>query len=66
MPLSYWFGWLVPGSTVSGTMLSVALPSAFARRVSTPNFPITLYVINGVMILALVARDGMWATLIAG
>jgi putative membrane protein len=66
MPLSNWFGWFLTGAAVARAMLTVAPPSAFARQVSPSSFPIVLYAINGVMPLALVARHGMWAALIAG
>ncbi|HEY0779648.1 MAG TPA: carotenoid biosynthesis protein [Gemmatirosa sp.] len=62
MPLSNWLGWLLTGTIVARVMLAIVPPSAWARRVSTTNFPLVLYAVNGVLPITICARHGMtWA-----
>ena len=60
MPLSNWLGWLLTGTLVARAMLAVAPPSLFAARVSPSRFPLVLYAVNGVLPIAICARQGMW------
>lgn len=62
MPLSNWFGWLATGILVSRLVLAFAPPSLFAARLSPTSLPIVLYAVNGIMPVAICAREGMlWA-----
>ncbi len=65
MPLSNWLGWLLTGTLVARVMLAVVPPSLWTRRVSTTNFPLVLYAVNGLLPIAICARYGMtWAAVL--
>ncbi len=65
MPLSNWFGWFGTGVIISRLILSFAPPSLFASRLSPTPLPIILYAVNGIMPVAICARDGMvWAAVL--
>ena len=66
MPLSNWLGWLLTGTIVARAMLAIVPPSAFAERVSPSNFPLVLYAVNGVLPIAICARNGMWWAVLFG
>ena len=66
MPLSNWLGWLLTGTIVARAMLALVPPSAFAARVSPSNFPLVLYAVNGVLPIAICARNGMWWAVLFG
>jgi len=60
MPLSNWFGWLLTATVVARVMLAVVPPSAFRSEVATGRLPVVLYLVNGVMPVALCIREGFW------
>lgn len=60
MPLSNWLGWLLTGTVVARVMLAFVPPTAWAARVSSSNFPLALYAVNGVLPVTVCARYGMW------
>lgn len=65
MPLSNWFGWFVTGVLISRLVLGFAPPSLVASRLSPTSLPIVLYAVNGIMPIAICARDGMtWAAVL--
>lgn len=66
MPLSNWLGWLLTGTIVARAMLAIVPPSVFAVRVSPSNFPLVLYGVNGVLPIAICARNGMWWAVLFG
>ena len=66
MPLSNWLGWLLTGTVVARAMLAIVPPSAIAARVSPSNFPLVLYAVNGVLPIAICARNGMWWAVLFG
>lgn len=62
MPLSNWVGWFVTGVIIARLILAFAPPSLLAARLSPSSLPIALYAVNGIMPVAICARDGMvWA-----
>ena len=66
MPLSNWLGWLLTGTIVARAMLALVPPSVIAARVSPSNFPLVLYAVNGVLPVAICARNGMWWAVVFG
>jgi len=60
MPLSNWLGWFLTGTVIARVMLAVAPPSLLAARLAPTRLPIALYVVNGIMPVALCLRDGLW------
>lgn len=60
MPFSNWFGWWLTGTVVAFAMLSIVPGRRIAERASPTRLPFVLYAVNGVMPIALCARDGMW------
>lgn len=65
MPLSNWLGWFVTGVVIARLVLAFAPPSLFASRLSPTSLPIALYAVNGIMPIAICARDGMvWAAVL--
>ena len=60
MPLSNWFGWLLTATLVARLMLAVTAPSIVASRLAPSALPIALYLVNGIMPVALCVRDRFW------
>lgn len=60
MPLSNWLGWLATGTVVARVMLAILPPTSVAAALAPSRFPIVLYLVNGVMPVALCLRDGFW------
>src|SRR5690606_26086806 len=62
MPWTNWLGWLATGIVVSWVMLRFVPPSSFAASVSGTRLPLVLYLLNGVMPVAICLRYGLvWA-----
>jgi uncharacterized membrane protein len=62
MPWTNWLGWLATGFVVSWVMLRFVPPSEFAAAVSPSKLPLALYLLNGVMPVAICLRHGLlWA-----
>jgi putative membrane protein len=60
MPLGNWFGWLLTATVVSRVMLAL-LPSEVVRaRLAPSALPVWLYLVNGLMPVAVCLRDGLW------
>ena len=66
MPLSNWIGWFITGTIIARLMLEVVPPTIVARRISPSLLPIALYLVNGVMPVALCIREQMWWAAILG
>jgi len=60
MPLSNWFGWLLTATIIARVMLAIVSPSRVHERLSPSTLPVALYLVNGVMPVALCLRDGFW------
>lgn len=60
MPLSNWLGWLITGTIVARVMLAIVPPTRAAAALAPTRLPIVLYLVNGVMPVALCLRDGFW------
>ena len=60
MPLSNWFGWFLTATLVARVMLAIVPPAVVREKVASSSFPIALYLVNGVMPVALCLRDGFW------
>lgn len=60
MPLANWLGWLLTGAVVARVMLAILPPTRVAVAMGTSRFPIVLYLVNGVMPVAICLRDGFW------
>ncbi|HSA54218.1 MAG TPA: carotenoid biosynthesis protein [Gemmatimonadaceae bacterium] len=60
MPLANWLGWLLTGTVVARVMLAMLPPTRVASALAPSRFPVGLYVVNGVMPVALCLRDGLW------
>jgi uncharacterized membrane protein len=59
MPLSNWLGWLLTATLIARLMLRIVPPDEWRKRV-TSALPGLLYLVNGVMPVALCLRDGFW------
>ncbi len=66
MPLSNWLGWYVTGVVIARLMLQIVPPTLYAARVSPGWLLIALYAVNGIMPVALCARDGLWGAAVPG
>ena len=66
MPYTNWLGWLATGFVLSWIMLRFVPPSAFAARVSPTRLPLVLYLLNGIMPVAICLRHGLWWAAIPG
>ena len=60
MPLSNWAGWLLTGTVIARLWLALVPAERWTRDVSPSRFPLALYAVNGVLPLAICARQGMW------
>ncbi len=60
MPLSNWFGWLLTATLIARILLAIVPPSRIRARLATSSLPVALYLVNGVMPVALCLRDGFW------
>lgn len=60
MPLSNWFGWLLTATLIARVMLVIVPPSRVQAGLSPSVLPVVLYLANGIMPVALCARDGFW------
>ena len=60
MPYTNWLGWLATGFVLSWIMLRFVPPSAIAARVSSARLPLVLYLLNGIMPVAICLRHGLW------
>jgi putative membrane protein len=60
MPLSNWFGWLLTATLIARVMLAIVPPSIVDAKLSVSPLPVALYLVNGVMPVALCLRDGFW------
>lgn len=66
MPLSNWLGWWLTGTVVARLMLSIVPPTRVAEALAPSALPIVLYLVNGVMPVALCVRDDMWWAALLG
>lgn len=66
MPLSNWSGWWITGTVVARLMLWIVPPTRVASALAGSSLPIALYMVNGVMPVALCLRDEMWWAAILG
>ena len=66
MPLSNWFGWFLTATLVARVMLAIVPPVVIREKVASSPFPIALYLVNGVMPVALCLRDGFWWAAVLG
>jgi putative membrane protein len=60
MPLSNWAGWFLTATLIARVMVAIVPPRIWRFRVSRSSVPIVLYLVNGVMPVALCLRDGLW------
>jgi putative membrane protein len=60
MPLTNWLGWLATGTLIARAMLAVVPATQIAQRTRRERFPLVLYAVNGIMPIAICARDGLW------
>jgi putative membrane protein len=60
MPLSNWLGWFVTAAVIARVVLVIAPPSVVADRLASSRLPVLLYLVNGVMPVALCMRDRLW------
>lgn len=60
MPLSNWFGWLLTATLIARVMLMIVPPTSVKASWSPSSLPLALYVANGMMPVAICARDGLW------
>lgn len=60
MPLSNWFGWVLTATLIARVMLAVVPPVVVRDRLAASPLPVMLYLVNGVMPVALCVRDGLW------
>ena len=60
MPLSNWFGWLLTANLIARVMLAIVPPSRIRAGLSSSSLPVALYLVNGVLPVALCLRDGFW------
>ena len=66
MPLSNWFGWFLTATLIARIMLVIVPPAVVRQKVASSPFPIALYLVNGVMPVALCLRDGFWWAAVLG
>jgi uncharacterized membrane protein len=66
MPLSNWFGWLLTGTLVARAMLWLVPPTRVASALGDARVLIALYLVNGIMPVALCMRDRMWWAAVPG
>ena len=60
MPLSNWFGWLLTATLIARVMVAIVPPTRIRASWAASSLPIALYLANGVMPVAICARDGLW------
>ncbi len=60
MPLSNWLGWYLTGTIIARVMLGVAPPHLVAERLGNTRFFVLLYLVNGIMPVAICLRHGLW------
>lgn len=60
MPLGNWFGWFVTATLAARAMLAIVPPTFVADRLTASPLPLALYLVNGVMPVALCLRDEAW------
>jgi putative membrane protein len=60
MPLSNWVGWFVTATLIARVMLAIVEPRHWSGKVGRSPFPVALYVVNGIMPVALCLRDELW------
>lgn len=60
MPLGNWLGWLLTATVIARLMLAIVPPARFRDHVASSRLPVVLYLLNGVMPVAICLRDAMW------
>lgn len=60
MPLSNWFGWFLTATLIARIMLVLVPPAVVRDRLAASPLPVALYLVNGIMPVALCLRDGLW------
>ena len=60
MPLSNWLGWFLTATLIARVMLAVVAPVVVRDRLAASPLPVALYLVNGIMPVALCVRDGLW------
>jgi uncharacterized membrane protein len=66
MPLSNWLGWYLTGTIIARVMLGVVSPRLVAERLGRSRFFVLLYLVNGIMPVAICLRDGLWGAAALG